>query len=125
MIRFVQQLEEVSPDRPPTPGTPDIREDPEDRLSQLIDQAKEKEDSDSSTSSSASFVYKDHCYSLPPKEEPPDAKGSSASPSPMRGDHLYDRVKSEKITKVPSKLKNADVLKKKQTKVWNENASFS
>lgn len=110
------ELEEVSPDRPPTPGTPDIREEPEDRLSHLIDQAKEKEDSDSSTSSSASFVYKDHCYSLPPKEEPPDEKGSSASPSPKREDHLYDRVKSEKITKVPSKLKNAEALKKKQSK---------
>jgi hypothetical protein len=31
-------LEEVSPDRPPTPGTPDIREEPEDRLTHLIDQ---------------------------------------------------------------------------------------
>jgi hypothetical protein len=41
-------LEEVSPDRPPTPGTPDIREEPEERLTHLIDQTKEKEDSDSS-----------------------------------------------------------------------------
>ena len=110
-------MEEVSPDRPPTPGTPDIREEPEDRLTHLIDQAKEKEDSDSSTSSTASFVYQDHCYSLPPKEEPPDAKGSSASPSPIRADHLSDKVKTEKPSKIPSKLKNAEPLKKRQSKV--------
>jgi hypothetical protein len=70
-------LEEVSPDRPPTPGTPDIREGPEDRLTHLIDQAKEKEDSDSS-SSTASFVYQDYCYLFPPKEVTPDTEGSSA-----------------------------------------------
>ena len=81
-------MEEVSSDRPPTPGTPDIREEPEDRLTHLIDQAKEN--SDSSTSSTASFVYQDHFYSLPPKEEPPDARGSSASPSPIRPYHLYN-----------------------------------
>jgi hypothetical protein len=63
------------------------------------------------------FIYQDHCYSLPPKEEAPDAKGSSASPSPIRADHLYNKVKTEKPTKIPSKLKNAEPLQKRQLKV--------
>ena len=106
-------MEEVSPDRPPTPSTPDIREEPEDRLPHL-DQAKEKEDSDSSSSSTKSFVYQDHCYSLPPQEEPPDVKDS---PSPTRVDHLYNKVQSEKTVKIKNKLKNVEPIKKKQAKV--------
>lgn len=109
-------MEEVSPDRPPTPGTPDIREESEERLPRLIEQAKEKEDSDSS-GSSASFVYQDHCYSLPPQEEPPDKKDQSHSPSPTRDDHLYNKVQSEKVVKIKSKLKNVEPSKKKISKV--------
>ena len=108
------QLEAVSPERPPTPGTPEFGREPEERISQPAEKDKEKEDSDSSGSSTASFVYKDHCYSLPPKEGLREATASS-----LHEDHGYNRAQialAEKAARVKDKLKNANV---KAPKVLN------
>lgn len=101
-------MEEVSPERPPTPGTPDLTAEADERISlHDIERIKEKDDSDSSGSSTASFVYQDHCYSLPPKQGPPESK---ASP-PRTDDHKAQLA--DKVVRVKNKLKNVEVRKPK------------
>lgn len=117
-------MEEVSPERPPTPSTPECfgREKTPPRAiappAMAGDPALEKDDeADSSGSSPASFVYQDHCYSLPPQEEP-HLRGSLSPSIPLSVDRDRDRghTKIEPEIPVKSKLKNVRISK---PKVWN------
>jgi len=112
-------LEEVSPERPPTPSTPECfgreKTPPRAAVSPALpgDIAVEKgEEGDSSGSSPASFVYQDHCYSLPPQEEPHLRGSLSPSPPPSTDrDHGY--TKAEPEIPVKNKLKNVRISKPK------------
>ena len=116
----------MSPERPPTPSTPECfgREKTPTELVPattelvpattspiLAGDGSEKEEVESSGSSPASFVYQDHCYSLPPQEEP-HLRGSLSPSEAAIGheDHGYTKAEPE----IPAKkLKNVRIAKPK------------
>ena len=110
-------MEEVSPERPPTPATPDVFgtrekkkknregeiESSESDADQVEAEAKEN-DRESSGSSPGSFVYQDHSYSLPPQEEPllEDRDDDEAPPTPpglvvLDHDHGYTKAQQPPV----------------------------
>lgn len=123
------ELEEVSPERPPTPSTPECfgREKTPPRVTAAASPtaaigdpaaaaARDAEEADSSGSSPASFVYQDHCYSLPPQEEPHLRGSLSPTPPPLSADRDPGLAEAEPEIPVKSKLKNVRISKPKVDK---------
>ena len=116
----------MSPERPPTPSTPECfgREKTPPRVTAAASPtaaigdpaaaaARDAEEADSSGSSPASFVYQDHCYSLPPQEEPHLRGSLSPTPPPLSADRDPGLAEAEPEIPVKSKLKNVRISKPK------------